>query len=157
MNVTRLNDPLLSYPIGSIYMSVNATSPDTLFGGTWERITGRFLLAATDGGAVNTNSNEWQAPGSMAGEAAHTLSIEEMPAHTHGAVGDHRHTDYHSSVNRGTGNTATRVGPYGYTTSGASGVTGGAAGAHEHASVGANWSHNNMPPFLAVYVWKRTA
>lgn len=88
--------------------------------------------------------------GERGGEAWHTLTTNQIPAHTHGSVGDHRHLDYHSSANRGSGNTSTRTGPYGYTTSGASGVTGGAAGGHEHNSVGGGARHNNMMPYTAV-------
>ena len=40
--------PLTIYPVGSIYMSVSDTSPASLFGGTWERIEGRFLMGASD-------------------------------------------------------------------------------------------------------------
>ena len=61
------------YPVGSIYMSVNSTSPATLFGGTWERIKDRFLLAAGDAYAA----------GGTGGEATHTLTEGEMPAHSH--------------------------------------------------------------------------
>ena len=43
---TKLVD--LFYPIGSIYMSVNSTSPATLFGGNWERLKDTFLLASGD-------------------------------------------------------------------------------------------------------------
>ena len=60
---------LAAYPVGSIYMSANATNPGTLFGGTWSQIQGRFLLAA-DGS---------HAAGSTGGEATHTLTQAEMP------------------------------------------------------------------------------
>lgn len=62
------------YPVGSIYQSVNSTSPATLFGGTWERIEDKFLLAAGDIYAVGTTG----------GEATHTLTVSEMPKHNHG-------------------------------------------------------------------------
>lgn len=61
------------YPVGSIYMSVNSTSPASLFGGTWERIKDRFLLAAGD----------TYSAGSTGGEAQHTLTVDEMPSHYH--------------------------------------------------------------------------
>ena len=61
------------YPVGSIYMSVNNTNPSTLFGGTWQQIQDRFLLAA---GAT-------YAAGATGGEATHTLTTDEMPAHSH--------------------------------------------------------------------------
>ena len=71
------------YPVGSIYMSVNSTSPATLFGGTWQRITGRFLLAATDGGSSGAS----QAAGNTGGSPylqAHTHSFTGS-AHSHDA------------------------------------------------------------------------
>ena len=43
------------YPIGSIYMSMNATSPSTFFGGTWQSIgAGRVLQGADDAHAAGT-------------------------------------------------------------------------------------------------------
>ena len=63
----------LIYPIGSIYLSVNSTSPQQLFGGEWEQIKDKFLLSAGD-----TYSS-----GSEGGEATHTLTNDEMPAHRH--------------------------------------------------------------------------
>lgn len=61
------------YPVGSIYMSVNATDPGKLFGGTWQRIKERFLLAAGD----------THGAGSTGGEFEHTLTVAEMPTHSH--------------------------------------------------------------------------
>lgn len=62
------------WPIGSIYMSVSPTDPATLFGGTWERIQGRFLFAA----------DSKHAAGSTGGEETHKLTESEMPSHNHG-------------------------------------------------------------------------
>lgn len=61
------------YPVGSIYMSVNAVDPANLFGGTWEHIKERFLLGAGD----------THTPGSTGGEFEHVLTVEEIPPHTH--------------------------------------------------------------------------
>ena len=36
------------YPVGSVYTSVNSTSPASLFGGTWELIQNKFLLGTDD-------------------------------------------------------------------------------------------------------------
>ena len=68
------------YPVGSIYMSVNSTSPATLFGGTWQRIQDRFLLSA----------GSTYSAGATGGEATHTLTSGEMPSHKH-SVGAHAH------------------------------------------------------------------
>ena len=125
------------YPIGSIYMSVNSTSPATLFGGTWEQIQDTFLLAA------GTN----HAAGSTGGEENHVLTVNEMPSHNHnyaqyvGCVGWTGSSNW--NVVKTTNND-------GYTNTNASGYM-------STFNKGGGQAHNNMPPFLAVYVWKRTA
>ena len=120
------------YPVGSIYMSVNNTSPATLFGGTWEAIQGKFLLGA--------NSSTYKA-GSTGGEAAHTLTEREMPSHKHSIWFPNDGGEQSAEIgypDTGSKNT------YYAEASKTSGTGGGAA-------------HNNMPPYLAVYIWKRTA
>lgn len=124
------------YPVGSIYISVNATSPADIFGGTWERITGKFLLGATDNGAQGGNSNASIAPGYTGGEAAHTLTVDEIPSHSH------------SMALANTDASLSSYARYGYSGEAYRGNTG---------STGGNGAHNNMPPYLAVYIWKRTA
>lgn len=129
------------YPVGSVYMSVNNTNPSTLFGGTWVQLKDRFLLGAGD-----TYTN-----GSTGGEANHTLTINEMPSHTH-TQNQHRHTlgsdwssgsgsagAYTHSSNRKTTNKYSD-----YTTA-------------TNNNTGGGQAHNNMPPYLVVYMWKRTA
>ena len=117
-----------TYPVGSIYMSVNSTSPATLFGGTWVELQGRFLL-----GRSSSYAN-----GSTGGAPTESLSVAQMPAHKH-------NLSYGVNTNS-PGNMVTIM-----------------AGAPEYFSsnpIGNNGSgsaHNNMPPYLAVYMWKRTA
>lgn len=156
-NSTRWTGPQLDaiYPVGSIYMSVNATNPGTLFGGTWERISGRFLLAAdetyeagTTGGASSVTSG---------GTA---ITIEQMPAHNHGSAGGHTHTvPYRTSSNLANGSSGIWFTDPG-TVTGYGGAT-GSAGAHTHTSQGSGQTHTHtvstMPPYLSVYMWKRTA
>ena len=120
------------YPVGSIYMNVNSTNPGTLFGGTWEQIQGKFLLGM---------SSSYPA-GSQGGEAEHTLTISELPNHTHSIIG------YSASGNDYSSSDAELSFTYNTTMKGWSGRT---------ASVGNNQAHNNMPPYLSVYIWKRTA
>ena len=133
------------YPVGSIYMSVNSTSPATLFGGTWERIKDRFLLAA--GGTYSA--------GATGGEATHTLTENEMPAHSHvpKTSGEYFVTTEDSGANN------TRVA---YSSSGNRWVDGQTSTSHFHHrtgtdTVGSGAEHNNMPPYVAVNMWKRTA
>jgi microcystin-dependent protein len=171
MTMTRINDPLLAYPVGAIYMSVSPTSPATLFGGTWERITGRFLLAATDGGSSGAS----QAAGNIGGEAAHTLTAEEMPSHTHTTnIGSHEHTVATRGANRGYYDTGWEASGYGLTQasmfqnrvivyregldeSGAAYSVATDLGSKTSDSAGGGQAHSIMPPYLSVYVWKRTA
>ena len=121
------------YPIGSIYMSVNKTSPATLFGGTWEAIQGKFLLGA--------DSGTYKA-GTTGGEATHTLTTSEMPSHNHAVNYPNAGADDHSA-------------PGNYP-DGPSDSTYYAVGSYT-SSAGGGKAHNNMPPYLAVYIWKRTA
>lgn len=116
------------YPVGSIYMSVNSTSPASLFGGTWQRIQDSFLLAA----------GTTYAAGATGGEAAHTLTEAELATHRHAAI-------FQTS---GSGDF--------FTIAGASQTSD--AGIYAYGGyAGGGQAHNNMPPYLAVYMWKRTA
>ena len=115
------------YPVGSIYMSVNGVSPTLTLGGVWARISDCFLLA----------SGETYAAGTTGGEAEHTLTTDELPAHKH------QMQAFHYIVSGG--NSITTTGGNWKQETFNSGETGGGS------------AHNNMPPYLAVYVWKRTA
>lgn len=123
-------DPLDAYPVGSIYMSVNNTSPATLFGGTWARIEDRFLLAATNPSA----STVTYPAGSLGGAATVTLDTNTIPSHRH-------------SVGVGTGS-STPGGDFNCAWGGSSTWS---------SYTGGGQAHNNMPPYLAVYMWQRTA
>lgn len=145
----------LIYPVGSIYMSVNNTSPATLFGGTWEQIQDKFLLC----------SGKTYSGGSTGGEATHTLTVDETPEHTHtrgtmnitGGVGpldDMSAGWFSGAMYRGAGHS--------YDASSSSSGSGwrlmfdaSRSWTGETSPVGGGSAHNNMPPYLAVYVWKR--
>ena len=72
------------YPVGSIYMSVNNVNPTTLFGGTWEQITGRFLLASSSNRAAGATGGAETVSYTPAGAVGnHTLTAAEMPKHSH--------------------------------------------------------------------------
>ncbi len=164
---TRNNEkiyPCPYYPIGSIYISVNSTNPSTYFGGSWIQIKDRFLLACG-----STYSN-----GSTGGEANHSLSNNELPSHNHsgttGYSGTHNHTmRYGSSTGSGV-NISTAGSTYGVldltswrwtTADWVSNVYTTDEGSHYHSfttgNTGGSQAHNNMPPYLAVYVWKRVS
>ena len=119
------------YPVGAIYMSTKSTSPASLFGGTWSRISGRFLLGA----------NTTYSAGTTGGAATHTLTLDEIPSHNHWGV--YRPSWYTSNIGSliqesGQGN----------------GVNNNQLNTD---NAGGGGSHNNMPPYLSVYMWKRTA
>lgn len=246
--VDELNEKLKAvwekiFPVGYIYMSVNNTSPQVLFGGKWEQIKDRFLLSSGDSYVA----------GATGGEATHKLSTAELPEHNHsysgttgnesaghthefsantaaqsvdhthgfsattGTVsadhthgvhifenGNHTHDIYTRKDNTASGNTdrigsaATHTDSYSSAiresglhshstsvggisanhTHGVSGNTYGASTSHNHyvsgytgdrtanhthkfsgntGSTGSGAAHNNMPPYLAVYMWKRIA
>lgn len=132
---TMFNQKMLSiYPVGAIYMSASSTSPASLFGGTWEQIQNRFLLAA---GSSYT-------AGDTGGEATHTLTANEMPAHSH-------------AIYSGYGDIVSNVSDaYRYQTWGSS-DRGWKTGNLGTNSIGGGAAHNNMPPYLVIYIWKRTA
>ena len=117
------------FPIGYVYISVNNTNPGTIFGGTWEQIKDTFLLACGD-----TYAN-----GATGGEATHTLTIEEMPSHNHAI----------EMTSSGVGYQIERV-PFGNQS-----VWGNSN--LPIKPTGGSKPHNNMPPYLAVYIWKRVS
>jgi len=123
------------YPIGSVYMSVNSTSPASLFGGTWEQLKDRFLL-----GAGSSYAN-----GSTGGEASVKLYTRHMPAHSHleywgvNPLGDDNGNYSSYNCNQPS---------YRKTGTMKSNITG---------TVGGDEAHNNMPPYLVVYMWKRVS
>lgn len=140
---------LTIYPIGSIYMCVNDINPSEVFGGTWVQIKDRFLLAAGDtynNGATGGEASVSYTPSGTVG--GHALTIEEIPAHSH-IYGSP--TDYHSVS---FGETQYFAGSEEVETNTTS-VGGGQA--HDHGFSGNSATLNNMPPYLAVKVWKRTA
>ena len=157
------------YPIGSIYLTLNAHgSPASIFGGTWELIQGKFLLGATDGAdqadltslgysrsssnyhywtdsagnrhSITPNSDNYS---NVSGEVHHLLTDSEIAAHSHhmgpmctgGQAGVH-----YMQVSNGVGTS----------------WDGTAAGYNKYTQpAGGGLSHNNMPPYLVVYMYQR--
>ena len=130
-------DMLGAYPVGSIYLSASETSPASLFGGTWEQIEDRFLLAA----------GSTYAAGSTGGESTHTLTVNEIPTHNH-----YFDTTANSGDVSNPGNQLRTGSENAYATNNGNGHT-----RLVTSSMGGGEAHNNMPPYLAVYMWKRVA
>ena len=131
-NIKEIRD--LIYPIGSIYMSVNSTSPNILFGGTWERIQGRFLLGANDS---QTTYNA----GKTGGSVTKTLEVGNLPSHDHGAsAGNFISTSSNASPGSQMAFAAGEYRRYAMSKTG---------------KTGSGTAFDIMPPWLAVYIWKR--
>jgi len=140
-----------AYPVGSIYMNAtNATNPSTLLGfGTWVEFgEGQMLLGESGSYSI----------GSTGGSATHTLTASEIP--------DHNHV-YKYLAGQGSGSgvnfagsptalahtwTATTDENVSTSTNHALDTTGIAAGTYPGGG-----AHNNMPPYITIYMWKRTA
>ena len=126
------------YPVGAIYMSATSTSPATLFGGSWTQIKDRFLLA----------SGTTYSAGSTGGAATHAHNLSS--------------SGYAKIVLKGNGQIRYRENPVtswqdNYYVRATEGLTGSESQNYGAELGGATDSANGMPPYLAVYVWKRTA
>jgi hypothetical protein len=120
------------YPVGSIYINAAVTTnPATLLGfGTWVAFgTGKMMVG------YDASDTDFDALQETGGAKTHTLTTSEIPSHTHNS----------NFIASGTGvsgvNTA---GNYNATTNATSATGGGSA-------------HNNMPPYIVAYMWRRTA
>lgn len=125
----------LIYPVGSYYWNSNSTSPATLFGvGTWTQITNQFIFAA--GGDY--------ASGDTGGEVDHLLTIQEMPSHDHRCINDESFFAYGGPLesNEGPASGHGYAYPFYYSFTG---------------TKGGSRSHNNMPPYIVAYCWRRDA
>lgn len=135
-SVTLPSGVLNPFPVGAIYISVVGTDPSELFGGTWERIQDTFLLAA----------GSTYAAGATGGEATHKLTHNEMPSHSHTLKFVGNTAEIWSLSTKFQNGDKSQIISYG---TGKAGV--------DITSTGGSQAHNNMPPYLAVYIWKRTA
>ena len=120
------------YPIGVIVCGAKPTV------GTWEKVEGRFLLGS---------SSTYDA-GSTGGEEKHDLSIDEMPSHKHTTQ---RGIGYYVTIDDDSPN------KYGIAGGNFVNMSWGASSGKTTASTGGGRAHNNMPPYLAVDMWRRTA
>ena len=128
----------LIYPIGAIYLSVSATNPSTLFGGKWEQIKDRFLLAAGDtynagstGGAATVILQNTHLPvltGTLPHIAGDEASVSGICTHLYEG----------NSYKEGT-------------------QSGTSVKTKHQIKIGGGTAHENMPPYLTVYMWKRVA
>lgn len=184
------------YPVGSIYMSMSTTSPSALFGGTWQRIQGRFLMASSSsygagdtGGSNNAIivSHSHSASAENDGEHSHTIS---GGSHSHSGTALSGGSHSHSIINRlgcgwnpggstdrlnygtfqsargpqeffGIANDGAHTHTVSVNTSSSHSHTIRSGGLHGHVvdvfNTGSSGTNKNMPSFIAVNVWQRTA
>jgi hypothetical protein len=116
------------YPVNSIYISYSRTSPAELFGGSWHRMQSIFLWGTTTEGTI----------GATAGEMTHTLTIDEIPSHSHKALKWNTKGTDTAYVPNTDGNM-----PVSYSL--------------PTNTAGGGQAHNNMPPYVNVAIWRRTA
>ena len=128
----------IPYPIGAIYLSIDNTNPSKLFGGVWEQIAqGRTLVG------VDTSQTEFNKVKKTGGEKTHTLSIKEMPSHSHTFQG----------VNDGA---TTKYVAGEYPAKIYQDITPNWTGYYIN-STGGSQAHNNLQPYYTCYIWLRTA
>ena len=167
---------LKMYPVGSIYVTNESANPGSIFGGTWVAFgAGRTIVG------VDSTQTEFATVGKTGGEKTHTLTLNEIPSHNHGSK---TLTGTFEARRYGTSGVGTDIiiggGRKGFT-----GIVSGSGGAwsgshatinaghrettgvytdvvtinatHTHNSEGGSQAHNNLQPYITVYMWKRTA
>lgn len=154
------------YPVGSYYETSDGTfDPNTRFGGTWELISGRFSMPADSisNGKPSTTTPTYGGS-TTGGEASVTLTNNEIPPHDHGSVSlvgsiwNVASQSNHVNLSASGICTADKEENNGYALDShvaADGITIDAT--HTHDVVGGGGAHDNMPPWIAVYKWHRTA
>lgn len=129
------------YPVGSIYTNAGvATNPATLLGfGTWTAFGAGRVMVGYDSGQTEFDTLE-----ETGGAKTHTLTIGEMPAHTHDVNGG-SNNDYLGLVGGGQGGWGIGAG------------TNNNIYRTNLDSSGGGGAHNNLQPYIVVHMWKRTA
>ena len=127
-----------NFPVGYVYISMDSTSPAALYGGSWEKLDRVMLLAAGGEITLGTTGGEWQ----------HTLTHSELPSHDHEGI-----YYYGEMVNLNSGSVSgtksLRFGTFQNSNTASAELRTGKSGG--------NKPHNNMPPYVAVNMWKRVA
>lgn len=123
----------LLYPVGSIHLSVNSANPSTYFGGTWVSWgAGRVPVG------VKTSDSSFSTVEKTGGEKTHTLTVNEMPSHSHQLQGTNFYYasgSYNAQIDN----------------------DGSVSAVHNTSTTGGGGAHNNLQPYITCYMWKRTA
>lgn len=159
------------YPVGSIYISTNPNSPETLFGGRWEAFgQGRTLLGAgtptantnTAHGTITDEQLSWTwGVGDKGGGYTHTLTTAEMPSHKHSTSNDggHNHNAYFLETRWASNYSGTKDLARPKSSGGESYQITNSTGTHNHTitNTGGSGAHNNIQPYIVTYMWRRLA
>lgn len=120
------------YPIGSVVIRVDSQNPSYWYGGTWELLCpGRTMVC------IDTNDSDFNVIKKTGGEKTHTLTIEEMPSHKH--IENYVGVGWKQDGASGTYCVSSALDPY-----------------RETGNTGGDKSHNNIQPYMVVYIWVRT-
>ncbi|KIS17962.1 DUF859 family phage minor structural protein [Streptococcus equi] len=127
------------YPVGSIYISISSSNPSYTMGGTWQRFANGKTLVGVD-----EYDSDFNSPNRTGGEKAHQTTVEEMPSHSHQFNTEAAGSPIALGWENGN-NSAMRAKLGNYTLG------------LPTTSVGGNKPHNNLQPYVTVYMWRRTA
>lgn len=127
------------YPVGSIYISISSSNPSYIMGGTWQRFANGKTLVGID-----EYDSDFNSPNRTGGEKAHQTTVEEMPSHAHQFNTEAAGSPIALGWENGN-NSAMRAKLGNYTLG------------LPTTSVGGNKPHNNLQPYITVYMWRRTA
>lgn len=128
-----------AFPVGSVFISVVSTDPATLLGyGTWSAFASGKMLIGLDSGDTDFDTVE-----ETGGAKTHTLTEAELPAHSHDYAGG----EYTGENDYGTNMVVNNLGS----------TTDGRSTNFNSETVGSDTAHNNLPPYIVTYMWKRTA
>lgn len=128
------------FPIGGLLFLNSNDDPNELYQGTsWTKLDGGRTIISTGTYSDSSGSYTYNL-GDTGGEAKHILSVEELPAHTHGinATGssdsdnNNQINNYHQTI-----------------------PAWGATRVNQTLSVGSNTPHENRPPYIAINIWQR--
>lgn len=129
------------YPIGSVVIRVDSQNPSYWYGGTWELLCpGRTMVC------IDTNDSDFNVIKKTGGEKTHKLTIPEIPSHTHGFKTD-EYNPISLLYDKGTNNW------YGVPYNNGDLFSAKTLGI---TNTGGSQSHNNLQPYMVVYIWVRT-
>ena len=131
-----------TYPVGSIYITIDSKNPSETLGGTWESYgQGRTLMGAGTGTDTNSESKTFEV-NATGGEYNHTLTVAEMPSHNH-------------AISIGSGTTKIGTGAnFSFFTNWSSNITYSSLSFNSNDKGGSK-AHNNIQPYIVTYMWKR--